>query len=127
MDYTTRASCLRRPSPNSAFTLLEIIMATALGTVAAAVVVALTMYTARTFQATGNYADLDRTSRQTVDTMTKDIRQARVLVSFATNQLVFTDLTNGTFSYTWDPQAATLTRVYNGQTNVMLKSWAQIS
>jgi hypothetical protein len=52
--------------------------------------------------------------------MTRDIRQAKVLTSFATNALVFQDLTNGTFSYTWDPTAAALTRVYNGNTQVVL-------
>ena len=78
------------------------------------------LFAARTFEASGNYADLSRASRHTLDIMTADIRQARTLTSYATNSLSFVDVTNGTFSYTWDPNAATITRVYNGATQVML-------
>jgi len=114
------ASFLRRHSSRAAFSLPELTVAVAIGVMVAATVVAITLFMARDFAAMGNYADLNRTGRRAVDTMTRDIRQAKVLVSFATNQIVFNDLTNGTFSYTWDPQAATLTRVYNGQSMVML-------
>ncbi len=114
----------RRPLPLSclAFTLTEMVVSVGLGTLVMAVVMTLSMYTARTFESMGNYADLDRASRHAIDLMTSDIRQARTLVSYATNQLVFTDLTNGTFSYTWAPDSATLTRVYNGQSSILLTS-----
>jgi len=109
-----------RPTPTSAFTLMEMIIALGLATILGLAVAMATIFASRTFEATGIYADISRASRQTLDLMTRDIRQAKVLTSYATNALVFTDLTNGTFSYQWDPNAATLTRVYNGQTQVLL-------
>jgi hypothetical protein len=102
-------------------------VAVGLGVLVTAVVLGLSAYMTRSFAALGNYADLDRSSRLAVDTMTADIRQAKSLVSFATNQVVFTDLTNGTFSYTWDPAVQTLTRVYNGQTRVLLESCSYLN
>jgi len=108
------------PCCKAGFTLLEMTVAFGLAGLVSLVVVATTMYAARCFQAMGNYADLNRSSRQALDTMTRDIRQAKVLTSFATNQLIFTDLTNGTFSYTWDATAGTVTRVYNGNSQVLL-------
>jgi hypothetical protein len=99
---------------------VEVSVSLGIGTFAVGVVLALTMYAARAFQATSNYGDLEQHSRLAVDIMTRDVRQARTLTSFATNQLVFTDLNNLTFSYTWNPQAGTFTRVYNGQSSVLL-------
>lgn len=115
-----------RPTPTSAFTLIEMIIAFGLAMIVGIAVAMATMFASRTFEATGIYADLSRASRQTLDLMTRDIRQARMLTSYATNALSFTDLTNGTFSYQWDPDAATLTRVYNGQTQVLLTHCASL-
>jgi Tfp pilus assembly protein PilW len=108
------------PRAQAAFSLVEVSLALGIATVAVGAVMTLAVYAARTFQATTNYADLDQKSRLAVDILTRDVRQARALTSFATNQLVFTDLNGLTFSYTWDPQAGTFTRVYNGQSSVLL-------
>ena len=99
---------------------MEMIIALGLVTILGVALAMATMFASRTFEATGIYADISRANRQTLDLMTRDIRQAKVLTSYATNALVFSDLTNGTFSYQWDPNAARLTRVYNGQTQVLL-------
>ena len=106
--------------PESAFTVLEMTVSFGLASILVAAVAMVTMFTARNFAATGNFADLNRYSRQTIDVMTRDVRQAKTLTSYATNRLVFSDLTNGTFSYTWDSAVHTLTRTYNGQSRVML-------
>jgi len=115
-----------RLTPTSAFTLMEVIIALGLATMVGLTVATTTMFASRTFEATSNYGYLSRDSRQTLDLMTRDIRQAKVLTSYTTNALVFTDLTNGTFSYQWDPNAATLTRVYSGQTKVLLTHCAYL-
>jgi hypothetical protein len=95
-------------------------LALGIGSSAIASVVALMVYTVRLFQCTANYASLDQNSRLAIDIMSRDIRQAKALTSYATNQLVFTNLSGLTFSYTWSPQAATLTRLYDGQSSVLL-------
>jgi prepilin-type N-terminal cleavage/methylation domain-containing protein len=111
---------LRALRARGGFTLVEMMVAAAIGVLVTGVAVTLTVFTSRSFVALGNYADLDRSSRLAVDILTDDVRQAKALTSYTTNQLVFQDLTNGTFSYTWDPDARTLTRVYNGASRLLL-------
>jgi hypothetical protein len=107
---------------SSGFTLVEVMVATGIGVLVTAVVVTMTIFTSRAFVGLGNYAELGQSSRLAVDILSEDVRQAKVLTSYATNRLVFQDLTNGTFSYTWDPDAQTLTRIYNGESRVLLTS-----
>src|ERR1043165_1020390 len=90
-----------RRSLQAAFTLVEMLISSGLAAIVMAVVMVTSMYVARTFEAMGNYADLNRASRQTLDIMTRDIRQAKTLTSYATNQLVFNDLNSVSFSYNW--------------------------
>jgi hypothetical protein len=105
-----------------AFTVLEMAMALGLATIVVGTMAMATVFTSMTYEATGNYADLNRASRLALDTMTRDIHQAKTLTSYATNALTFTDQTNGTFSYTWIPGPGTLTRIYNGQAKVLLNN-----
>ena len=116
-------NCLpgQRRGRNSGSTLVEVMLTFGVAGIVLAALGTLSSFMARSFSAVGNYADLNQSSRQTLDVMIQDIRQAKTVVSFATNQLVLNDLTNGTFSYTWNRAAGTVTRVYNGQSKVVLR------
>lgn len=118
---------IRELRRSEAYTLVEVMVASGIGVMVAGVLVALTVFTSRTFVGLGNYADLDKSSRLAVDILTEDVRQATALTSYATNQLVFQDVTGATFSYTWDPDAQTLTRVYNGQSRLLLTSCSSLT
>jgi hypothetical protein len=85
----------------------------------------LVFYTAHSFAAMFNYVDLDQYSRNALDRMSMEIRQADRLVSSTTNQLVFS-YNGGTLSYTYDPTAQTLTRVFGAQTDVLLTQCRQL-
>jgi type II secretory pathway pseudopilin PulG len=117
----------------SGWTLLEMSVSVAIGSVIIAALMQTSMFTSRSFVAMGNYADLDRYSRNALDNMTRDIRQAKVFSPqyYATNMMMFTNLNNGYFGYVWDPNAKTVSRLtgdYNAangtfvniQTNVLL-------
>ena len=103
-----------------AFTLSEVMVAMAIGSLVLAAVAMLSIYSARSFVGIGNYMDLDRASRQALDVMTKDVRQTIALTSYATNQLVFTDYDSGVLTFRWDPSTRQLTRTKNGVTRVLL-------
>lgn len=95
--------------------LVELMVATSLGSVVLAAVMALTVYSARSFAAVSNYVDLDMKSRNALDKMSQEIRQADGLTTFTTNQLVFsgTDPVTSsayTLTYSYNSGAATLTR-----------------
>jgi len=107
-------------------TLVEMMVALGLGSLVLAVAMGVTYQSSRSFATMVNYVELDRTSRNALDRITSDIRQADKLTSFSTNQLVFqtTDPNSGaTNSLTFDysPGNKTLSRTLNGQTTVLLK------
>ncbi len=108
------------PSSTQAFTLIEILIAAGVGSMLLAVVAILSLYGARAFAALGNYADLDNQARAAVDGMSREMRQASLLVSFSTNasskSLTFTNANEGsTIIYTWDASLGTITCAKTGQ------------
>ena len=61
---------------HSAFTFVELLVAMALSSIVMTAVGALTIYSARTFVALGNYTDLDLHSRNALDVIGRELRQA---------------------------------------------------
>lgn len=99
-----------------AFTLFELIVATGAGGLLFAAVAVMMMYGGKSTAMMGNYVALDQSDRDTLDTMTTDIRQANMVTSYATNQLQLqtTDVNTGatnTLTYTYNATNGTLTRV----------------
>lgn len=106
-----------------AMTLVELMIAVGIGTLLLAVVATLYLFTIRSFAALGNYDALNQESVIALDTMSRDLRQARGLVAFTTNQLTFQDYDGSSLIYVWDPapNALTLSRIKGGQARVLLR------
>ena len=109
-----------------AHSLVEMMIALGLGSLVLTVAMAVTFQSSRSFATMTNYVELDRTSRNALDRMSCDIRQADKLTSFSTNQLVFqtTDPSSGatnSLTYNYAPGNKTLSRTLNGETTVLLK------
>jgi prepilin-type N-terminal cleavage/methylation domain-containing protein len=102
-------------------TLVEIMVATAVGSIAMAAVMSLWLYSARSFVAMGNYADLDRVSRNALDLMSREIRCTRSLSSFSTNALQFVDYDNASLTYSYSPDTRQLVRVKGSASQVLLQ------
>ena len=102
-------------------TLVEIMIATAVGSVVMAAVMSLWLYSARSFVAMGNYADLDRVSRNALDLMSREIRSTRSLSSFSTNTLQFVDYDNTPLTYSYSPDTRQLVRVKGTASQVLLQ------
>ncbi len=84
------------------WTLPEMMISVAIGTLILASVLSVYIFTSRTLDATINYEELDRQSRNSLDLMSADIRQCGALTSYATNSLSFTNLDGSLLRYTWD-------------------------
>jgi hypothetical protein len=71
--------------------------------------------------------DLNKSSLNCLDRMSRDIREARSLQSYNTNQLVFLDFNSNKLSYAWDSNKRQLTRTLSGDTTVLLNNCDYLS
>lgn len=101
------------------FTMIEMLVAMAVGLTLIAAVVSLTIFTSRTFRITGNYADMDSKSRNTIDMLSREIRNSSALIAVVTANpvsLTFTNASSGTTTkITYDATARTLAMKKTGQ------------
>ena len=67
-----------------------------------------------------DYVDLDVKSRNALDRISQEIRQAAGLQSYSTSQLIFTNDDLTTLTYTYDSAGKKLTRSQGGATQVLL-------
>jgi prepilin-type N-terminal cleavage/methylation domain-containing protein len=107
-----------------AMTLPEMMVAIAVGSLMLAVVATVFGNSIKSFALMGNYVNMDRDSRNALDRMTREIRRAGSLTSFAADKLVFTKYgaTNFSLVYQWDANAHQLTewKTGNTKTNILL-------
>ena len=91
----------------------------------------LIFYTSHSFAAMINYVDLDQYSRNALDHMTQEIRQAGGLVEFSPSHLKFGyhAQTNSFLVYDWDANSGQLTESNTADTttNILLKGCDQLS
>lgn len=119
-----RPSGLPNPRFQRAFTLIEILVATSISAFVLAAVMVSFVVLCRSFNAIGNYADLDRQSRNTLDVMARDIRQTGGLTKWTSTNLAFTNI-DGTalyYSYNTLSNLLTYTNGYTGQAGVLLSN-----
>jgi hypothetical protein len=82
------------------------------------------IYSLRSFAALTNYATLDRENRYAMDMLTREIRQAKQVVGYATNGTSTLTIINGdtqTVTYSFSPTTKQMLRqVSGGDTQVLL-------
>lgn len=98
------------------WTLVEVMVAMAIGMIALAAVAVTTIFCLRSFAGIYNYSDLDASSRQVLDTISREIREATAVVTNETSatgsiiQLVNANAAPPvTNTFTWDSGQQTLT------------------
>jgi type II secretory pathway pseudopilin PulG len=108
-----------RKTRAAGFTLVELIVGTALGMLVLLAVGSFYLFSLTSFGSMANYTDLNSKNRMAADTISRDIRSAASVTSVTANQLVLhfakTDVT-----YTYDPSLGTLTRLQFGQPRILL-------
>lgn len=103
-------------------TLVEVMIATSIGTLILAAAGSLMVYNARSLAALSNYADLDRYSRGAVDKLSQDIRQATNMVSFTSTEMVFNSSRGrSNVTYTYYPSSRELVRIQGRNREVLLR------
>lgn len=102
MDFRFKKAQSPRHKTLAAFTLPETMMAAGLGTLILASVMTVFIFINRSLDATGNYEELDRQSRNALDYMSQDIRQCGGLTNYTTNTLYFTNQDGSLLKYAWD-------------------------
>jgi YD repeat-containing protein len=105
--------------------LVELLVASASSVLLFAGVTSMMVYGGKSTAAIGNYMDLDRYSRNALDRMTTDIRQANRVTSCSSNQMALettnptTGVTN-TLTYTYDSSNRILERTFAGSSVTLL-------
>ena len=111
----------------SGATLAETMVAMGLGSIVLVAILAISLFSARSYAALVNYVDLDNFSRSALDEMTSEIRQADFLVSGSATSMRFrfTNPTNAAaqwdVNYVYNPSARTLTRIQGISRRILLE------
>jgi hypothetical protein len=132
----------RRNGSNQGWTLIELMMSLAVGMLVLAALAATSVFCLRSFAGIYNYTDLDVSSRQALDTISKEVRQATTVLGVTNTasssyiQFVNTNVSPAiTNTYSWDSTDKTLTWDKTGQdtqtlltscdsfTNTLLQGW----
>jgi hypothetical protein len=101
-------------------TLVELMIAMTVGSMLVAAATSLWLFGSRSFLAMGNYSDLDNKSRNALDRMSQNIRQATAVIAFqknnTTTMLTVTNAVAGVAStYIWQATPRTLVCKQTGQ------------
>lgn len=102
-------------------TLVEVLIAAAVGSMGLVAVASISLFSGQSFAALGNYAELEMQSRHALDLMSQEIRQARDLRNYTSDSLTFEDFDGATLVYQYDSRAQTLSRIKGDTTQVLLR------
>jgi hypothetical protein len=119
MDFKTTSTTSTR-ARQRALSLVELLTSLGVGSILLVAILSLSFFSARSFAALTNYVDLDNHSRNALDHITREIRQADSLVSSSNHELEFKHGT-GFIRYHYNSTARTLTRNHNGRLTVLLR------
>jgi len=118
MKIQLPARSMSRVKPGG-FTLVELMIAIAVGVIVIATIMTLAIISAQNFVATANYVQMNDQSRYAVDLISREIRNATAVTGFSTSNPQFLRLTNAnlgvTSTITHDAGARTLTLSITGQ------------
>ena len=105
----------------SGFALAEAMVGMCITVLILLALFAFSMFSTRSFATMYNYVDLDDNNRVAMDTLTRDVRQAKRVIDCTTNRLILEDWNGLTLGYIYDSNARTLTRTNVAGSKVYLK------
>jgi Tfp pilus assembly protein PilW len=109
----------RRGKRVCGMSLTEVLVGLALSTILVAMGGSLWLFGSRSFAAISNYTDLDIKSRNALDQMSRDIRQATQVTAFQSSassaRITLADAAGATITYTWSAGPRTLVCQKTGQ------------
>jgi len=120
MVCKTTSTSFRRFGGLLGATLVESIMGLGIAGVLLAAIASLIMFSARSFLSLSNYSELNANNRITIDTMTRDLRECKRVITCTTSRLEIEDSDGTTIRYDYSTQDRTLTRGKDGVISRML-------
>jgi prepilin-type N-terminal cleavage/methylation domain-containing protein len=102
------------------WTLIEIMVAMAVFSIGAAALGSTFLFSIRSMAALSNYTALDNMNQQAMDSMTKEIRQSKMIVDYTTNALQIVNGDGDTVTYLFSASVDRLFRIVHepdGQMN----------
>lgn len=119
---------ISRRTRQQGWTLVEMMVSVAVFSVVALALAMLFLFSIRSFAAMYNYALLDQENRQTMDKLTKEIREANEVTSYTSNSLTILNGSGNTVTYTWSPPpTGTLSRNDGLTTQILLTNCALLN
>jgi len=110
------------------FTLVEMLVATGLFGVVMGGVCTVYMASTRGFASLANYAELDKINRTALDTLTKEIRQARLVTDVQSNSFSIINGDNVSVTYWFNPSVKQFVRsASDGSSKVLISSCSLIN
>src|SRR5437763_9143739 len=100
----------------AAFTLVEMMVVSALALVVLAAVLSFLVFSNRSFASLTNYLDLDQKTQLALDKMSREIRQVNKLTAYASTNLTFEDYDGDSVTYASDPNQKLLIRTKGSTT-----------
>lgn len=91
------------------------------GSLVVLAITSFSIYSGRNFAGLANYTEMEASSLNAIDRMTKEIRQTGGLTAYSTNQLTFAAGTNAPLIFTYSPTGRTLTRQQGTNSMVLLR------
>jgi prepilin-type N-terminal cleavage/methylation domain-containing protein len=104
----------------SGFTLIELMVASALALLASTALAFFSWYTSRSFVAATNYTDLALASRMALDNMSRTIRGAALVTAFTTNSISLQDPSNNITQFLYKPGQRALFSITGTNTTTVL-------
>ena len=101
------------------FTLIETLVASAIGAIAMTAVMGVTFYTGRTVASLADSVALNNDSRSVIDRISQRIRQAQEVTAYSTNSITVLVSSNA-LTYSYVPGEGKLYEIENSTTNVLL-------
>jgi len=97
------------------WTLVETLVAAALGSVVMLAAYTVFFYSNRSFAALINHVELERSNGHALDLLTQQIRQANQLIDYSPTSLTLEDYDGQTLQFVYDPLQRTLSRIKHGE------------
>ena len=99
--------------------MIELLIGLAISGVVLAQVCLIWYFSSRSFAAQMNYVDMDQTSQRTLDTLSREIRQAKAMTTYAPQRVEFRD--HDGLQLVYEFADGHLLRIKNGVRSILLK------
>lgn len=102
------------------FTIVETMISATLFTIVIGVVLAVYLFSSRTFAVLANFARVDQNNRVALDTMTREIRAAQIVTSNTPTSISFVNESTNSVTYSFDQTDRELLRIQGSSVSVLL-------